>query len=135
MLTNVTKDSGYFYATDEDGNRVVIEESISFLFLLSKDGKKKLSYSAITYRNHLHILEQIQDMLTGATFETGILDRVYIRYGWMDKQLNSLRFRCVLDFIREFRDGSISKADNLKVKQLCKQLSLSIRGLPRNPKV
>lgn len=129
MLKDVTQKDGFFYAINDDAQNVVIEQSISFLFLKTVDRPQSVSYMAITYRHHNEVLEQIQDYLTGATHETGLLDRVVLRHGWMDRHLNSLRFTSALDLFRSFRNNTISKRDRLKLMQICKQLSISMRGL------
>lgn len=134
MFTKVNNLSGFFHAKNSKRECVVIEHSISFLFLRTEDKPKHISYTAVTYKNHTDVLHQLNDYLTGATYETGLLDRVVIRCGWMDKKLNSLEFIPFLDLVKRFRSGTPTKRDRLKLMQICKQLSISMRGLHVIPK-
>lgn len=128
MFNNVSKDGTYFVAYDENNTRVLIEQSISFLFLKTQDPKQTL-YAPVTYKNNPEVLHQINDYLTGCTMETGLLDRVVIRGGWMDRKLNSLTFTPLLDVVKRFRNNEATKRDKYKLIQLCKQLSISQRSL------
>lgn len=127
MLRNVELNQGIFTATDETGRKVVIPESISFVFrtVVSGTGKRqKVTYEPIDFRNP-EILEEVVNYLIGISYDEELIDSLVIRFGWMDKRLNKLSFINLTDWMSKIRSKKATSSERRKLTDLCKQLSLS----------
>ena len=133
MLFDVKVADGYFTALDEHGNKVIIKESLAFLFIKTEDKPGQISYIPITYTD-TELLALIHDYLTMYQPETGLLPRVMVRYGWMDKRLNALSFKPFLELINDERNGNRNPTDRRKINEICKFLSVSRKAIYQFPK-
>lgn len=130
MFKNVVYDRGIFTATDETDRDVIITESISFLFEVlpssygPKKSKKRIKYDAITYRS-TDLLAEIENYLCGKDYNKTIIGRVVVRFGWMNKRLNSLVFISLKDLVHLVRAKEATPTQVRKFLAICKQLSIS----------
>ena len=122
MFTNVQKDNGLFTAIDESGRKVTVEESISFLFLVDADNKR-VNYRAVDFRRP-DVLSNIHDYMVGKNNED-MVHNIVVRYGWMDKHLNSLEFLPIADLVKRHVDKTLTGTDKGKMIAVLRQLSLS----------
>lgn len=119
------RDKTWFSALNEDNRKCLIQRSISFIFIEQTDPQQQ-TYTAVTYEEQSYVLSQLHEYITGSVYETGILSQVRFRFGWMDKNLNSLAFVPALDLIKRYRYGKPTGRDVRMMRQLCKLLSLSM---------
>lgn len=133
MLFDVKVADGYFTALDEHGNKVIIKESLAFLFIKTEDKPGQISYMPITYAS-TDLLKMIHGYLVEYQPETGLLPRIMVRYGWMDKRLNSLSFKSFLELINDDRNGDSSPTDRRKINEICKFLAISRKAIYQFPK-
>lgn len=132
MFRNVQYASGYFTAIDTDDNKVIIQESLAFMFIKTVDKPGQISYMPITYRD-VNTLDLIRDYLTNYQPETGLLPRIVVRYGWMDKCLNSMSFKPLLELIDNDRISKVSPIHRRKLNEICKLLALSRKRIYKFP--
>ena len=132
MLRNVVRhNGGNFTAFDETGRRVFIVESISFIFSVEVDPEMKtVKYRPVNYKD-VKTLTAIDNFLCGRRHNKAIVERLVIRYGWMDKRLNNLSFVNLTDFMSKIRQGEATSTDTRKLQELCKQLSLSLKSVAK----
>lgn len=128
MLRSVVRHlDGTFTATDEMGRRVLIIESISFLFNVQADENgKSVNYKPIDYHSP-KVLGQVERFLTGKKFNKEIISSIVVRFGWMDKRLNKLSFLSLIDLMKLIRESEADKTQQRKLVEICKQLSLSMK--------
>lgn len=128
MLRSVQQHlDGTFTATDEMGRRVLIIESISFLFNVQVDENgKSVNYKPIDYHSP-RVLTQVERFLTGKKFKKEVIESIVVRFGWMDKRLNKLSFLPLTDLMDLIRKGEADKTQKRKLVEICKQLSLSMK--------
>lgn len=129
--TNVKQKDGLFTAIDRlDGDKeVVIEKSISNLYQRQAVGSK-IHWKAVTYRNHI-LLGLVESFIRGEKLftpnEAKLLSEVYVRYGWLDKNLAQLHWVPLSTIVKLFVGKELSGPDKSKFTALCKVLSLSVR--------
>lgn len=130
MLRNVMKhQGGSFSATDETGRRVFITESISFIFEVIVDEEMNtVRYRPVNYRD-VKLLTQIDRYLRGVHYNKDVVDRLVIRFGWMDRRLNKLSFMSLTELMSKVRSNEADASQERKVQELCKQLSLSLKAI------
>lgn len=127
MLRNVELKQGIFTANDETGRKVIIPESISFVFKAVVSGKGKrqtVTFEPIDFRR-ADILEEVVNFLCGREYDGEIIETIVIRFGWMDKRLNKLSFINITDWMSKIRAKEATSSERRKLVDLCKQLSLS----------
>lgn len=127
MLRNVELNQGIFTAIDETGRKVIIPESISFVFKAVVSGKGKrqqVTFEPIDFRR-ADILEEVVNYLCGREYDGKIIETIVIRFGWMDKRLNKLSFINITDWMSKIRANEATPSERRKLVDLCKQLSLS----------
>lgn len=125
MLRNVNKVNGVFTAKDEMGREIFIHESISFLFLVEVF-KHKVVYVPLTFRTS-DVLEQVENYLRNHSCDKPMIENIVVRFGWMDKNLNSVEFIPLTDLVQKIRKNEASAKQRRKLTEICKQLSLSQR--------
>ena len=130
MLRNVLRhQGGNFSAIDETGRRVFIVESISFIFEVIVDEEMNtVRYRPVNYKD-VKVLTAIDNYLRGVRHNKAIIERLVIRYGWMDRRLSNLSFVNLTDFMKNIRQGDGTSTDQRKLQELCKQLSLSMKNV------
>lgn len=127
MFKSVIQNQGSFNAIDESGRKVTIIESISFIFLVKPDEDQKyVLYSPVTYSKP-QILAEVDHFLRGQQYNEEIVASIVIRYGWMDKRLNKLSFISLQDLMLKGKE--MTATDRRKVGAICKQLSISTKGI------
>lgn len=130
MLRNVMKHhGGSFSAVDESGRRVFITESISFIFEVTVNTEMNtVSYRPVNYKD-VKLLTQIDRYLRGQRYNKDVVDRLVIRFGWMDRRLNKLSFMSLTELMSKVRSNEADASQERKVQELCKQLSLSLKAI------
>lgn len=127
MFKKVTFNQGSFSAIDESGRKVSIIESISFIFLVQpNEEENRVIYSPVTYSKPA-ILAEVERFLRNQSYNPEIIDAIAIRFGWMDKRLNKLSFIGLKDLMSKGKD--MSATERRKVGAICKQLSISTKGI------
>ncbi len=127
MFKQVIQNRGSFSAIDESGRKVMIIESISFIFqVIPDEDGTKVTYSPITYSKP-KILVEVERFLRGQKYNEEIVNSIVIRFGWMDKRLNKLSFIGLKDLLAKGKE--MSSTDRRKVGAICKQLSMSTKGI------
>ena len=56
-----------------------------------------------------------------------MIENIVVRFGWMDKNLNSVEFIPLMDLVQKIRKNEASAKQRRKLTEICKQLSLSQR--------
>ena len=88
------------------------------------------SYEPVLYTN-IDMLNAIHNLFTGGLqpgdFE--LLDQILVRYGWMDKNLNSLRWMNIIDLYRRYSNNDLSHSDKSKLNRVLQQITLSKRDM------
>lgn len=123
---------GVFYGKDIVTKKwIVIEHSISFLYIRKELENGQVNYNAITFEKHTHALGLVRDYLIGKIkVETPELQNIYFRSGWYDKRANALSLFPVLDLLNRYRyKKDLVKADQHRITMICKYLSLSKRSI------
>lgn len=131
MLRNVELNQGIFTAIDEMGRKVIIPESISFVFMAVVSGKGKrqtVTFEPIDFRK-AEILEEVVNYLCGREYDGSLIESIVIRFGWMDKRLNKLSFINIKDWMNKIRTKEATLSERRKLVDLCKQLSLSQKNV------
>lgn len=87
-------------------------------------------YAPILYTN-TDMLKAIHNLFTGCLqpgdFE--VLDKILVRYGWMDKKLNSLRWMSVIELYRRYSNNTLDHSDKSKLNRVLQQITLSKRDM------
>ena len=83
-------------------------------------------YRPVNYKD-VKVLTAIDNYLRGVRHDKAIIERLVIRYGWMDRRLSNLSFVNLTDFMKNIRQGDSTSTDQRKLQELCKQLSLSMK--------
>lgn len=132
MYKEVAYADGSFVAKGNAGNKVVIEKSISQLYTLTNHPNGSQSFEPITF-TQIATLMAIHDLLMGHVTDGQIklLNHIYIRYGWLDKRLNSLHWVSLLELHRRFCAGQEHPTDKSKIAYLGKILSIARRDMVR----
>lgn len=132
MFLNVKYKDGIFYGKDSVTNKwIVIERSISFIYVRAEINEGQSNFAAVTFERHQEVLTLIRNYMTGITIEElPVLHNVYLRAGWYDKRANSLAMSPMLELLRRYRYGKdITSKDKRRITMLCKQLSISMRDI------
>ena len=61
--------------------------------------------------------------------DTTIWRRTYIRFGWFDKELNSLEWISLDDIFQAYIDKTITKTNRAKLNHICRLLFISIKDI------
>lgn len=134
MYIQVKYKDGTFYGKDNaTGQWIVIEQSISFIYVKTTLENNQQNFSAVTFERHTDILTLLRDYLTGVIRDDdNRLQDVYFRTGWYDKRFNALQMMPLADLLKRFRySKNISKFERRRVTAICKQLSVSMRDVYR----
>lgn len=111
-------------------SKVIIHKHVSPLYqsIASTALEVDKEYVPILFSN-IHVLNCIKNLFTGclnpAEYKT--LGKVYVRYGWLDKKLNSLEWVSVLELYERFANNQLGKTDKGKLVRVLQQITLSKR--------
>lgn len=87
-------------------------------------------YEPILYTN-VNMLKAIHNLFTGGLqpgdFE--LLDKILVRYGWMDKNLNSLRWMSIIELHQRYTNNDLTHSDKSKLNRVLQQITLSKRDV------
>lgn len=110
-------------------SRVQITKSVSDIYRCVET-QRLITYLPVTYRDG-GILADIEDLFRGRDVSAAHLrlKDVYIRYGWLDGELESLEWSPVLSFYRRWCEKRFVEQDNTKMGSICKMLSISKKDL------
>ena len=82
----------------------------------------------INLATELQILRDamIGDVLakTSATYNAAL-----VRFGWVDKGLNSLRWIPLAELVQAYKDKTISKTNRTKLSHICRLLFISLKDI------
>lgn len=138
MFVEVKYKDGIFYGKDiSDGKWIIIEQSISFIYVKTTVAGGQLNYSAVTFERNSDILSLLSNYLIGIVQDNDKrLDDIYFRTGWYDKRKNALTMLPLAGLLKRYRYRQyITKAEKRRITALCKQLSVSMRNIYRITKV
>lgn len=138
MFVQVKYKDGTFYGKDLVTNQwIVIEQSISFLYVRKNIEGKQANFSAVTFERNTEILALVRDYLTGAVRDDDErLNDVHFRTGWYDKRANALTMVPIASLLKRYRySANISSVEKRRVTAICKQLSISMRDIYKASRV
>lgn len=138
MFVEVKYKDGIFYGKDIlSGKWIIIEQSISFIYIKTTVEGGQHNYSAVTYERNSDILRLLNNYLIGVTQDDDArLEDIYFRTGWYDKRNNALTMFPLSGLLKRYRyRQNITKTEKRRITALCKQLSLSMRDIYRVTKV
>ena len=130
---DILKDENSIVATRiSDNATITIECSISDIYVYREYMRidplrtAKVSYHAVTFTHH-QVLSEIRNLFLGVASEGDLatLDYTVIRFGWLDKTLNSLQWLPVVELYRRWCSGELTPTQKNKLNAICKALSLS----------
>lgn len=61
---------------------------------------------------------------TSATYNAAL-----VRFGWVDKGLNSLRWIPLAELVQAYKDKTISKTNRTKLSHICRLLFISLKDI------
>lgn len=108
---------------------VVIDRSVCHLYA-RHENKENMQYLALRYSDP-SMFSRIENLLKGCPTAMDVhkLSNVYIRYGWLDRTLNSLHWINLLDFYRMICKGEIVGTHKGKLQYISMVLGLSRKSI------
>lgn len=134
---DISKDEDCIYATRvSDNAAVTIDRSISDIYVareymqLKPLSIAKVNYQAVSFMDH-QVLIEIRNLFLGIATDADLamLDNTMIRFGWLDRTLNSLQWLPVLELYRRWCNGELTSSQKNKLNAICKALSLSRKDM------
>ena len=132
MYRNVNNDRpSYIAALDETGRNVKIDKSISFIYAVTVDENNHVHYCKVDYRRQdtLYVIHKYLTDESLTSDEVSLVNSIVIRYGWLDKRLNSVVFIPLTDLVRNVQRNRRPSTDVNKFNAICRQLYLSRRDI------
>lgn len=114
---------------DEEGVSCIVHKSISHIYLLTEPRKGQTIYTPVTFKDSA-VLEAMCKLIKNEYVtdeEIEILNRVHIRYGWVDKNLKQLSFVKFGGMVKGFVNKTLNSTDKNKFNGIMKVLSLSVK--------
>lgn len=113
-----------------DTSRLInIDKTVSVIYQ-RKESRLLIKYEAVNY-TCIDTLSIMEDFIRGRgdlpKHRAEVLDRIYIRFGWLDKTLGQLYWVPFKVLVQKFVDKELVGTELGKFKEICKVLSLSIR--------
>ena len=131
MLIDVYFEDGIYYAKDIATDKwLVIEKSVSFLYVKTEHENGQKDYAAVSFDKHANVLIEVRNYLLGRPYtNVELLKDVCLRSGWYDARLSGLKFSPILEFLERYRSKVIHVSDRYKMSLICKQLTVSMRDV------
>lgn len=94
------------------------------------DGTKVVHWRPYSIDN-LEMLTTLKLALTGSLKhqEYAAFQRTYIRFGWLDKTLNSLEWIPLSEVLKAYKNKTLSKQQRGKLNHVCRLLFISIKDI------
>ncbi len=94
------------------------------------DGTKVIHWRPYSIDN-LEMLTTLKLALTGSLKhqEATAFQKTYIRFGWLDKTLNSLEWVPLSEVLTAYKNKTLSKQQRGKLNHVCRLLFISIKDI------
>ncbi len=94
------------------------------------DGTKVVHWRPYSIDN-LEMLTTLKLALTGSLKhqEAAAFQKTYIRFGWLDKTLNSLEWVPLSEVLTAYKNKTLSKQQRGKLNHVCRLLFISIKDI------
>ena len=112
----------------------VIEPSNTWLYLqvvkTKAENKQEVLWRPYKLEDRTH-LETLKLGLLGDERSrlTSVWNKTYIRFGWLDKQLNSLDWVSLEYLLHTYHQKTITKTNRAKLNHICRLLFISIKDI------
>lgn len=105
---------------------VLIEKALSNIYIRSPYGDV---YTAVKYDDTAQ-LRTIHDYLVHGTLDSKVrIDSIVIRFGYLDRRLNSLHWLDLTELFKRWSYGTATRTEKNKFRQVLKVLNLSTRSV------